>query len=47
MAGMGEEILKEATYNKYGDAARKIEICDIGKHGDFVGIPFSEVPRGP
>ena len=33
MPGMVKEIQKAETYNKYGDAARKIEIDAIGKHG--------------
>ena len=38
--GMGEEIPKEATSNKYGDAAGEIGIWDIRKHVDFAGNPL-------
>ena len=41
MPGMGGEIPKEETYNKYGDTSRKIEIGAIGKHGAFTRMPFS------
>ena len=46
MRGMGKETPKEETYNKYGDADRKIEIEAIEKHGTFVRIPFGQVPIG-
>ena len=46
MPGAGKEIPKEETYNKFGDAARKIEIGAIGKHGTFARIPFAEIPNG-
>ena len=44
MPGMGKEIPKEETYNKYGDAARKIEIEAIEKHGTFIRVPFDQIP---
>ena len=44
--GMGEEIPKEETYNKYGDVAMKIEIAAIGKHCDLFRIPPFVVPGG-
>ena len=44
MPGMGEVIPKAETYNKYGDAAGGIGIGDIGKHGAFAEMPFSEIP---
>ena len=44
--GMRKEIQKEETYNKYGYAARKIEIGAIGEHGAFIRIPFSGIPDG-
>ena len=48
MPGTREEIPKEETYNKYGDAARKSEIWAIGKHGAFVGTPLPKAPEwGP
>ena len=40
MTGMRKEIPKAETYNKYGDAARKIEIEAIWKHLDFARPPF-------
>ena len=40
MPCIGEEIPKETTYNKYGDASGKIEIGAIGIHGAFARIPF-------
>ena len=46
MPGMRKEIPKEETYNKYGDAARKIEIEAIEKHGTFIRIPFGQIPTG-
>ena len=44
--GMGEEIPKGGTKNKYGEAARRIEIGKIGKTVNFTRIPFSEAPEG-
>ena len=41
-----KEIPKEETYNKYGDAARRIEIASIEKHGTFAQIPFEQIPNG-
>ena len=35
---------KEATYNKYGDTARKIEIESLGKHGTCFRGDVSEIP---
>ena len=46
MPGMRKEIPKEETQNKYGDAARRIEIGAIGKHCTFIRVPFSEIPEG-
>ena len=46
MPGMRKEIPKEETYNKYGDAARKIEIEAIEKHGTFIRVPFEQIPSG-
>ena len=47
MPRMRKEIPKEETQkNKYGDAARKIEIEAIRKHGTSIRIPFSEIPEG-
>ena len=43
---MRKEIPREETQNKYGDAARRIEIEAIEKHGAFIRIPFSEIPGG-
>ena len=43
---MRKEIQKEETRNKYGGAARKVEIGAVGKHGAFRGIPFSGIPEG-
>ena len=40
-----EAIQKEETYNKYGDAARKVEIEAIEKHGAFIRVPFSGIPE--
>ena len=40
------EIPKEETYNKYGGAAQQIEIEEIEKHGDFIRIPFGQIPIG-
>ena len=42
---MRKEIPKGETYNKYGDAARKVEIGAIGKHGAFKMPHFSEIPE--
>ena len=39
MPGMGKAIPIE-TQNRYGGAARKIEIDAIGKHGAFIRIHF-------
>ena len=44
MPGMRKEIPKEETYNKYGGAARKIEIEAIEKHGTFIRVPFGQIP---
>ena len=44
MPGMRGEIPKGETYNKYGDAARKIEIDATGDSGTFIRVPFSEIP---
>ena len=41
-----KEIPKEETYNKYGGAARKIEIEAIEKHGAFIRISPGQVPIG-
>ena len=41
--GMRKEIPKEETYNKYGGAARKIEIGRSKKHGTFIRIPFGRI----
>ena len=46
MPGMRKEIPKEETRNKYGDAAREIEIDAIVKHGAFIRVPFSGIPEG-
>ena len=46
MQGAREGIPKEETYNKYGDAARKIEIGEIGKQWGFYTAPFSGIPEG-
>ena len=43
---MVNEIPKEETQNKYGEAARRIEIERVGKTESFTRIPFSEVPEG-
>ena len=43
---MRKDIPKEETQNRYGGAARKIEIEAIGKQGTFIRIPFSEIPEG-
>ena len=44
---MRKEIPKEETRNKYGDAARKIEIEAIGKHGAFIyEYFFSDIAEG-
>ena len=43
---MAKAIAKEETRNKYGEAARRIEIETIGKIGSFTRIPFLEVPEG-
>ena len=45
MPGTLKEIPKEETYNQYGDAPRKIEIDEIGKHGAFIRVPFSGIPE--
>ena len=42
MPGMRKEIPKKETYNKYGDAARKIEIEAIGKTWHFCPNSFCE-----
>ena len=39
-------IPKEATYGKYGDAARKIEMRAIGGHGDFARMPYRKYRMG-
>ena len=41
-----EEIPKEETYKKYGDASGGIEIGSIEKHGAFARMTFSEIPDG-
>ena len=46
MHGIRKKIPKEETYNKYGDAARKVEIEAIGIHGTCAGVPFSGIPEG-
>ena len=46
MPGIRKVIPKEETYNKYGDAARKIEIDAIEKRGTFIRVPVSEMPDG-
>ena len=46
MPGMRNEIHKEETYIKYGDAARKVEIEATGKHGAFKRSPCSGIPEG-
>ena len=46
MPGIGKEIPKEETYNKYGDTAREIETAATGKRGVFSRIPSSEIPGG-
>ena len=46
MPGMRKEIPKEETQNKYGHAARKIEIVAVGKHGTFIRVSFVEIPDG-
>ena len=46
MPGMRKEIPKAETYNKYGDAARKVEIEATGKHGAFKRSPCSGIPEG-
>ena len=46
MHGAGEAIQKEETYNKYGGAARRIEIEAIGEHGTFVRTLATEIPEG-
>ena len=46
MPGVGKEIPKGETYNKYGDAARRIEIEAVGKHGAFTRFPFGRIPIG-
>ena len=40
MHGMGEEIPKAETYNKYGNAARGIGIVDIKNMGAFFANSF-------
>ena len=40
-----QEIPKEETYDKYGDASRKIEIWAIGEHGGFARIHFTVIPQ--
>ena len=42
-AGYGGEIPKEETYNKYGDASRKIEILAVVENGAFARILFLRV----
>ena len=44
--GMMSGIPTEETQNKYGEAARGIEIGKIEKTENFTRIPFSEVPEG-
>ena len=46
MPGMGDEIPKEETYNKYGGDARSNGIDAIEKHRAFERMPFSEIPDG-
>ena len=46
MPGMGKEVPMGETYNKYGDAAREVEIVTVGKRGAIVGIPYYEIPEG-
>ena len=46
MPCMRKGIPQEATYNKYGDTERKVEIGDIKKHGAFTRIHFSEIQDG-
>ena len=38
--GVRKEIPQEETFSKYGDAARKVEIEAIGKHGALMGDTF-------
>ena len=44
--GMRNEIPKEETRAKYGDAAMEVEIGAIGKRGAFRRIPFAGMPDG-
>ena len=44
--GAKKEIPKEETDNKYGDAAREIEIGNLGKLCDFKRILFKDIPNG-
>ena len=46
MPGMRKEIPKEETFNKYGGAAREVEIEAIGKRGFLRRIHLSEIPDG-
>ena len=44
--GMGKKFRKQKLATNMGDAAGRIEIGDIEKHGTFVRMPFSEIPVG-
>ena len=46
MPGMRKEFPKEETYNKYGDAARKIEIGAIENTELLYESPFLEFRNG-
>ena len=46
MPGMPNVIPTEETYNKYGDANRRVGIGDIAEHGAFGGDAFLANPGG-
>ena len=46
MPGMRKEIPKEETYNKYGDAARKIEIGQLGNMALLSEFPLQKFLMG-
>ena len=37
---------KDETYNKYGDADRKVDIDSLEEHGNFARYDISEIPDG-
>ena len=46
MPGMRKAIPKEETFNKYGDAARRVGTEAIEQHATFRRIPLSGIPDG-